>query len=155
MNTPFYDWFGHSVEEVFPTSAKLAEALEKCSQSGIEGGRAEDSAFSLAIGGGESVFEFFEKRPDKQRRLRGAMEAVGMDGGHDLGFVVGGFDWGKLGRGVVVDVSHSFFFLLLYFWTIINGWVLVGRRILWLPEHCSRERIRGPVLRGPGLQTYR
>ncbi|GLB22743.1 hypothetical protein AtubIFM61612_003322 [Aspergillus tubingensis] len=111
MNAPFYDWFGHSVEEVFPTSAKLAEALEKCSQSGIEGGRAEDSAFSLAIGGGESVFEFFEKRPDKQRRFRGAMEAVGMDGGHDLGFVVGGFDWGKLGRGVVVDVGGSSGFL--------------------------------------------
>ncbi|PYH29219.1 O-methyltransferase [Aspergillus neoniger CBS 115656] len=111
MNAPFYDWFGHSVEEVFPASAKLSEALTRCSRSGIEEGRAEDSAFSLAIGGGESVFEFFEKRPDKQRRFRGAMEAVGMDGGHDLGFVVGGFDWGKLGRGVVVDVGGSSGFL--------------------------------------------
>ncbi|GLA36717.1 hypothetical protein AnigIFM63309_003041 [Aspergillus niger] len=110
-NAPFYDWFGHSVEEVFPASAKLAEALERCSQSGIGDGRAEDSAFSLAVGGGESVFEFFEKRPDKQRRFRGAMEAVGMDGGHDLGFVVGGFDWGKVGRGVVVDVGGSSGFL--------------------------------------------
>ncbi|RDK39053.1 O-methyltransferase [Aspergillus phoenicis ATCC 13157] len=96
-NAPFYDWFGHSVEEVFPASAKLAEALERCNQGGIGDGRAEDSAFSLAVGDGESVFEFFEKRPDKQRRFRGAMEAVGMDGGHDLGFVVGGFDWGKVG----------------------------------------------------------
>ncbi|GKZ52206.1 hypothetical protein AnigIFM49718_000078 [Aspergillus niger] len=110
-NAPFYDWFGHSAEEVFPASAKLAEALERCSQSGIGDGRAEDSAFSLAVGGGESVFEFFEKRPDKQRRFRGAMEAVGMDGGHDLGFVVGGFDWGKVGRGVVVDVGGSSGFL--------------------------------------------
>lgn len=105
-NAPFYDWFGHSVEEVFPASAKLAEALERCSQGGIGDLRAEDSAFSLAVGGGESVFEFFEKRPDKQRRFRGAMEAVGMDGAHDLGFVVGGLDWGKVGRGVVVDVGH-------------------------------------------------
>ncbi|CAK38305.1 S-adenosyl-L-methionine-dependent methyltransferase [Aspergillus niger ATCC 13496] len=110
-NAPFYDWFGHSVEEVFPASAKLAEALERCSQGGIGDLRAEDSAFSLAVGGGESVFEFFEKRPDKQRRFRGAMEAVGMDGGHDLGFVVGGFDWGKVGRGVVVDVGGSSGFL--------------------------------------------
>ncbi|GKZ79240.1 hypothetical protein AnigIFM56816_003125 [Aspergillus niger] len=110
-NAPFYDWFGHSVEEVFPASAKLAEALERCSQSGIGDWRAEDSAFSLAVGGGESVFEFFERRPDKQRRFRGAMEAVGMDGGHDLGFVVGGFDWGKVGRGVVVDVGGSSGFL--------------------------------------------
>ncbi|KAI2889506.1 hypothetical protein CBS147343_8396 [Aspergillus niger] len=110
-NAPFYDWFGHSVEEVFPASAKLAEALERCNQGGIGDGRAEDSAFSLAVGDGESVFEFFEKRPDKQRRFRGAMEAVGMDGGHDLGFVVGGFDWGKVGRGVVVDVGGSSGFL--------------------------------------------
>ena len=124
MNAPFYDWFGHSVEEVFPASAKLAEALEKSSRSGIEGGRAADSAFSLAIGNGESVFEFFEKRPAKQRRFRGAMEAVGMDGGHDLGFVVEGFAWGKLGRGVVVDVSPSFVFLLLYFRMITDGCVL-------------------------------
>ncbi|OJJ68000.1 hypothetical protein ASPBRDRAFT_58574 [Aspergillus brasiliensis CBS 101740] len=110
-NAPFYDWFGHSVEEVFPTSAKLAEALERCTHTQGQGegelGRAEDSAFSIAIGGGESVFEFFEKRPDKQRRFRGAMEAVGMDGGHDLGWVVGGFNWGELGRGVVVDVGGS------------------------------------------------
>ncbi|GJP88046.1 hypothetical protein CBS63078_2764 [Aspergillus niger] len=110
-NAPFYDWFGHSVEEVFPASAKLAEALERCSQGGIGDLRAEDSAFSLAVGGGESVFEFFEKRPDKQRRFRGAMEAVGMDGAHDLGFVVGGLDWGKVGRGVVVDVGGSSGFL--------------------------------------------
>lgn len=154
MNAPFYDWFGHSVEEVFPASAKLAKALKRCSRSGIEGGRAEDSAFSLAIGGGESVFEFFEKRPDKQRRFQGAMEAVGMDGGHDLGFVVGRFDWGKLGRGVVVDVSHLFLIPLYFRPSMMTG-IFVGRRILRLPEHCSRERIRGPVLRGAGLQTYR
>ncbi|PWY67993.1 S-adenosyl-L-methionine-dependent methyltransferase [Aspergillus sclerotioniger CBS 115572] len=101
------DWFGHHLEEVFPAGVELADVVAGGEGIGMGKGK---SAFRVAFGVKESFWEFLEMNPERQRRFLGAMKAVGGDGdgGHDLGHVVGGWDWGGLPEGaVVVDVGGS------------------------------------------------
>jgi 6-hydroxytryprostatin B O-methyltransferase len=95
------DWFGHCTEELFLASAKLADALETYPGSD----KPEDSAFSMAFNTRDPIFGFYEKHPDRQARFFGAMEGVGKDFGHSLAHIVKGYDWAKLGKATVVDVS--------------------------------------------------
>jgi O6-methylguanine-DNA--protein-cysteine methyltransferase len=104
-NRPMLDWYGHCVEELFPASAKTAEALEIYKDSS----EAADSAFSLAFKTSESIYAFLEKHPDRQARFFGAMEGVGKDPGHSLDHVVNGYPWTELKDAVVVDVSETAF----------------------------------------------
>ena len=99
------DWYGHCVEEMFPASAKLADALEKY-QGSTE---AKDSAFGLAFNTKDPIYKFFEQHPQRQARFFGAMEGVGKDPGHSLEHVVNGYPWAELGRATVVDASCSRF----------------------------------------------
>ncbi|KAL4912430.1 O-methyltransferase [Aspergillus aurantiobrunneus] len=101
------DWYGHCTDELFQASAKLADALEKNG----ENEKPEDSAFSLAFGTNEPIFNFYEKHPERQARFFGAMEGVGKDYGHSLSHVVNGYGWAGLGDALVVDVGGSSGFL--------------------------------------------
>lgn len=79
-NKAMRDWYGHSVEEMFPVSAKLADALGK-----FEGSMApQDCAFGLAFDTKQPIYEWFETHPSRQARFFGAMEGVGKDHGHSL-----------------------------------------------------------------------
>ena len=104
-NRAMLDWYGHCVEEMFPASAKIAEALEKYQGSMA----AKDSAFGLAFNTKDSIYEFFEKHPQRQARFFGAMEGVGKDPGHSLDHVVIGYPWAELDNATVVDASCSRF----------------------------------------------
>lgn len=108
-NRVMMDWYGHCVEEMFPTGGRLAEALEKYRGSTKQG----DSAFGLAFDTkGDPIYSFFEKHPERQARFFGAMEGVGRDPGHDLSHIVKGYGWEKLGNSAtVVDVGGSSGFL--------------------------------------------
>lgn len=106
-DSAMYDWYGHCVEEMFPAAAKLADAWDKYPPScavGSDSDEPEQSAFGLAFDTPDSVFRFYEKHPDRQKRFFGAMDAVGRDKGHRLEHVVRGYDWAGLGRRTVVDV---------------------------------------------------
>ena len=95
------DWYGHCVEELFPASARIAEALEKSHGSAAP----QNSAFSLAFNTQEPIYKFLEQHPDRQARFFGAMKGVGKDPGHSLDHIVNGYPWAELGKATVVDVS--------------------------------------------------
>ncbi|ERF73790.1 hypothetical protein EPUS_09284 [Endocarpon pusillum Z07020] len=103
-NHAMMDWYGHCVEEMFPASAKIAEALEKYQGSTA----AEDSAFCLAFNTKEPIYKFLEQHPDRQARFFGAMEGVGKDPGHSLQHVVNGYPWAELGNATIVGGSSGF-----------------------------------------------
>ena len=104
-NRAMMDWYGHCVEEMFPASAKIAEALEKFQGSTTAG----DSAFGLAFNTKEPIYKFLEKDPHRQARFFGAMEGVGNDPGHSLEHIVDAYPWAELRNATVVDVSCSRF----------------------------------------------
>ncbi|KAE8353422.1 O-methyltransferase [Aspergillus coremiiformis] len=96
------DWYGYCVEELFPTSAKLADSLEANPAS-----RSEQCAFNKAFDTEDSFFTFLENHPHRQARFVGAMLGVAKNHGHSLTHVVRGYDWAKLGQATVVDVGGS------------------------------------------------
>ncbi|KAJ4304886.1 hypothetical protein N0V90_000414 [Kalmusia sp. IMI 367209] len=91
------DYYGFFVEQMFPTSAKLAEALEKFQESTAAG----DTAFGLAFNTKETLFQFIEKRPELQARFVGAMEGVNRDPSQSLNHVITGYPWAELGQATV------------------------------------------------------
>ncbi|KAI4222483.1 MAG: hypothetical protein L6R40_008583 [Gallowayella cf. fulva] len=97
------DWYGHCVEEMFPASAKIAEALKRYPGSTAP----QNSAFSLAFNTREPIYKFLEQYPDRQARFFGAMEGVGKDPGHSLEHVVNGYPWAELEKATVVDIGGS------------------------------------------------
>lgn len=105
-NSAMMDWYGHCVEEMFPSSAKIAEALERYQGSTA----AQDSAFGIAFNTKEPIYTWLEQYPDRQARFFGAMEGVGKDPGHNLEHIVKGYPWPEIGdKATVVDVSCSGF----------------------------------------------
>ena len=107
-NRAMMDWYGHCVEEMFPASAKIAEALEQYQGSTAP----QDSAFSLAFNTKEPIYKFLEQYPDRQARFFGAMEGVGKDPVHSLEHIVHGYPWPELEKATVVDVIYSPSFVL-------------------------------------------
>lgn len=95
------DYYGFFVEQMFPSSAKLAEALEKFKDSTA----AHDTAFGLAFNTKETLFKFIEQRPELQSRFVGAMEGVNKDPSQSQKHVITGYPWAELGEATVVDAS--------------------------------------------------
>lgn len=106
-NRNMMDYYGFFVEQMFPASAKLAEALEKYQDSTA----AQDTAFGLAFNTEETLFKFLEQRPELQARFVGAMEGVGKDPSQSQKHVITGYPWAELGEATVVDASLICFFI--------------------------------------------
>lgn len=102
QNKSMQDWVGHFVEEVFPTSAKLVEAIE--AHPGSE--EPSETAFSVAFNTG-AIFKYFDENVDRQARFFGAMAGVGKSFGLSVQHIIRGYGWGQLGKALVVDVSCS------------------------------------------------
>ncbi|KAL8653249.1 MAG: hypothetical protein Q9210_002203 [Variospora velana] len=102
-NRGMMDWYGHWVEETFPASGKIAEALEKYQGSTAP----HHSAFNLAFNTTQPMYKFLERFPDRQARFFGAMEGVGKYPGHSLEHIVRGYPWAELGNATIVDVGGS------------------------------------------------
>jgi len=95
------DYYGFFVEQMFPASAKLAEALEKYKDSTA----AQDTAFGLAFNTSETLFKFLEQRPELQARFVSTMQSVSKDPTQSHKNVITGYPWAELGDATVVDVS--------------------------------------------------
>ena len=106
-NRNMMDYYGFFVEQMFPASAKLAEALEKYQDSIA----AQDTAFGLAFNTKETLFKFLEQRPELQARFVGAMEGVNKDPSQSQKHVITGYPWAELGEATVVDASLICFFI--------------------------------------------
>ena len=99
-------YYGFFVEQMFPASAKLAEALEKYKDSTA----AQDTAFALAFNTKDGLFKYIEDRPELQARFVGAMEGVNRDPSQSQKHVITGYPWAELGEATVVDVNLIYFF---------------------------------------------
>ena len=61
---------------------------------------------SLAFGKDQTLFDFYEREPERSKQFGLAMSSLGRpDGPFDSAFVVRGFDWPSLGNATLVDVS--------------------------------------------------
>ncbi|OKL58469.1 hypothetical protein UA08_06066 [Talaromyces atroroseus] len=89
-NRNMMDYYGFFVEQMFPASAKLAEALEKYQDCAA----AQDTAFDPAFNTNETLFKFLEQHPKLQARFVGAMESNIRP-------------WAELGEATVIDVGGS------------------------------------------------
>jgi 6-hydroxytryprostatin B O-methyltransferase len=119
-------YYGFFVEQMFPASAKLAEALEKYQDSTDS----KNTAFGLAFNTKETLFKFLEKSPDLMARFVGAMEGVNRDPSQSQKHVITGYPWTELGEATVVDAS-------LTCHRILNLRLIctrVGWRLIWLHE---------------------
>ncbi|OAG07853.1 S-adenosyl-L-methionine-dependent methyltransferase [Paraphaeosphaeria sporulosa] len=96
-------YYGFFVEQMFPASAKLADALEKYQHSTA----AQDTAFGLAFNTDETLFKYLENRPELMARFVGAMEGVNRDPSQSQKHVITGYSWAELGEATVVDVGGS------------------------------------------------
>lgn len=126
-------YYGFFVEQMFPASAKLAEALEKYQNSTA----ATDTAFGLAMNTNETLFKYLENRPELMARFVGAMEGVNRDPSQSQKHVITGYPWAELGDATVVDVSIRYhddpFGELTY--------TFPGRRLVWLHERGACQEL--------------
>ncbi|TEY74877.1 hypothetical protein BOTCAL_0068g00020 [Botryotinia calthae] len=106
-NHNMMNYYGFFVEQMFPASAKLAEALEKYKDSTA----AQDTAFGLAFNTKDGLFKYLEQSPELMARFVGAMEGVNKDPSQSQKHVTTGYPWTELGEATVVDVGGSSGFL--------------------------------------------
>ncbi|KAF7929020.1 hypothetical protein EAE99_004764 [Botrytis elliptica] len=106
-NHNMMNYYGFFVEQMFPASAKLAEALEKYKDSTA----AQDTAFGLAFDTKDGLFKYLEQSPELMARFVGAMEGVNKDPSQSQKHVITGYPWAELGEATVVDVGGSSGFL--------------------------------------------
>lgn len=101
----FAAWLGHNYDEVFRSLSVLPEAIRKFP------GREEpgNTACAIAFNQPNGLFGgLLREEPWRAKRFEGAMQAV-TQGQHDSAYLAQGYDWGKLGKGLVVDVSYLYF----------------------------------------------
>jgi 6-hydroxytryprostatin B O-methyltransferase len=129
-NRNMMNYYGLFVEQMLPSSAKLAEALEKYQDSTA----AQDTAFSLAFNTKETLFKFLEQRPELQARFVGAMEGVNKDPSQSQKHVIRGYPWAELGDATVVDAS--------LIWSLVVHWSrLAARPASWVWSSPKDTRI--------------
>ncbi|KAK5321117.1 hypothetical protein LTR93_006359 [Exophiala xenobiotica] len=104
LNPDLKDAVGYVIEDTFPAASKLAEAIEKYPASQ----ETNETAWNLAHGTDLSVFQYFEKHPSRMERFMGAMRMMSEREGFDLKYLVEGYSWEALGKGLVVDVGGNF-----------------------------------------------
>ena len=95
------DWLGHNLEEVFPSCANLATTFEKYEHS------VEPDQSSAAVVLGKPLFDVYTAEPYRAKRFGGAMAWFSSSDAFDSNHMARAFDWAKLGRATVVDVSLS------------------------------------------------
>ena len=94
---------GHNVEDVYPSAACNADALEKHPEND---GDPTETGMNLAFNTKVPLFSFFQEHPKRLQRFGLAMESLSIPGGiFDAAHVVRSFDWTSLGDATLVDVS--------------------------------------------------
>lgn len=63
------------------------------------------SPFNVAFGTDLPLYDYIKEKPELQRRFENIMRLVADSPATNLRFIVNGFDWAGIGKGLVVDVS--------------------------------------------------
>lgn len=118
-----FAWLGHNFDEITPGTEKILKAMEKYGESE----KPEHAGTMIAYGKEEvPFFEWIDidgtGEPPKEvsegkvvnddrtkgwraRRFGNAMKCMMQSGTHASSHATAGFDWGNLGKAIVVDVS--------------------------------------------------
>ncbi|PCH05686.1 O-methyltransferase, family 2 [Penicillium occitanis (nom. inval.)] len=97
------DWIGYTLEETYPSSAKLVEVHEKHGNSQ----KPSESAYSIAFNTDEPLFVHLTKFPDRERRFANTMIEMTSTEGYSVHHLVDGYKWEDIGNATVVDVGGS------------------------------------------------
>ena len=93
----------HCVEEVYPSSSREADWML---QHPVNDGEPTETGFRLAFGTEKKFFEYIYEEPDRRQNFAMAMTSLTAPGAIlDGANVLRLFDWAKLGRATIVDVS--------------------------------------------------
>ncbi len=98
------DLVGYATGDVFPAAAKLVEATQKYASSE----EMNHAAFNVAFNTDLPIMRWFGQDPVRGPRFARTMQALTAREGYDIKHAVAGFDWARLGRGLVVDVGGSY-----------------------------------------------
>jgi len=99
----FYAWAAYMGESSAPAAAKLVDASVKWPGS-LE---KTETPYNLAFDTGLPFFDHTALDPCKEKQFARYMKHVTSSEGTHTKHVVNGFDWGSLGKAVVVDVSRN------------------------------------------------
>ncbi|KAF2757494.1 S-adenosyl-L-methionine-dependent methyltransferase [Pseudovirgaria hyperparasitica] len=102
-NHDFRDWARTGIEEMGPAGGRLADALERWPGSQ----HPNQTGFSLANDTNDSIYEVVGKDPSRAARFGSAMKVMTARPEFDLAYGVNNYDWGALGKALVVDVGGS------------------------------------------------
>ena len=98
---------GHNVEDVYPSAACNADALEKYPGNS---GDPTETGMNIAFNTKLPLFPYFQEHPERLQRFGLAMESLSVPGSlFDAAHVVRSFDWTSLGDATLVDVSSLTF----------------------------------------------
>ena len=97
------DWVGYCVEETFPATAKLVDAIDKYGAT-ME---LHESAWNLANNTELPIFKYLEGHPERAQRFARTMTALTTTDGYHIRHLINGYDWRALGKATVVDVGGS------------------------------------------------
>jgi 6-hydroxytryprostatin B O-methyltransferase len=98
-------WMGHNYDEVFRSFGFFPEALKRGSSGVADNGHPGKTATALAFDQPEGFFGgLLAQEPWRAKRFAEAMQAM-TRGSHDHSHLADGYDWGRFGGGLVVDVS--------------------------------------------------
>jgi len=97
-------WVAHTTTDVVPAIPLVLEAWRRFPNSNEPG----ETAFSLAVGEGKTLFEYLAENTGARDRFSLAMSGLTGGGAFDIGYLVQGYPWSDLPSGAtVVDVSSD------------------------------------------------
>lgn len=101
-------WVDLQTETILLGGTYQCEALDRWPNS--ESKRETGVSIGFHNPGQTSLFEEVKKTPEKIQKFGLAMELFSSGEGYEVGSLVEGYDWAKLGEGTIVDVSTSVIF---------------------------------------------
>ncbi|KAL2856736.1 S-adenosyl-L-methionine-dependent methyltransferase [Aspergillus pseudodeflectus] len=100
-------WMEHNYDEVFRSFGFFPEALKRGSSGVADDGHPGKTATALAFAQPNGFFGgLLAEEPWRAKRFAEAMQAM-TRGSHDHSHLANGYDWGRFGGGLVVDVGGS------------------------------------------------
>ena len=100
-NHSFHQWAEFMAEGSAPAASRLVEASEAWPDSV----KKNETAYNIANGTHLPFFDHLKVTPEKTKQFAAYMQNVQSSEGTALKHLINGFDWAKLGRAAVVDVS--------------------------------------------------
>ena len=92
---------GHVIDDIFPASCKLVDAMEKYP---VPKNRLIETPFAMAFDTREPFFDYMEKHPARINRFHEAMRAINNTGPYSGEALAQGYDWSEWASGTLVDV---------------------------------------------------